>query len=715
MIAVAFAISLYASIVAYANFHTHNSSDVGIVTQAMASTTFGHQAPFYESYDCVIKDRCSFLLVHPGLVLYAAVPFYALAPTSITLFALQAFFVAVGAIPLYWLTRQVARSDRAALFAAGLYLVWAPLFAETAFSLHLETLLPVELLSLAALWQAGRYRWGLLVAVIAFLSFEIAPVFVFLVGLFFLLPHALEWWRSRGSAIPTSPGPPRMATSRWGEWRASLRAALRPREIRYALLLMGCAAAAAVAVYSFMNVWGYWVLGVRPTAVAQGLSGLFYNSSTSPIQSFGTILHSPQTVVTIEYWLILFGLVGGLPFLAPRTFVVLGPWILYTFLTDSVKFSTIGLHTTLVAVGPLFLGVAYGLGPITEWWSRRSATISVPRAAAHGTTDLGPPSTFRPVRRRAARTVVVVALAAVVSANVLFLPINPLLPDLGYKPGAPFVGGYFDNPLTITPGLAWTEELLSHVPRNATIAADSAVFPLLANYPYAIVMEGGIWPFGEPALAQLPFNLSGGPQYVLVQADQLRSQNASTLANLSDPARYGLSGYVTSTAVGPLLLYERGFTGRATGYGPPFPEAPTTLTPRRGMVAGAGGVIENNSTSYDGAEIHSRSGDNSTSVVWSGRAIFLPNGNYTVMIEVATSGSGAGVRSTTPLLELVGAGFGATVLNVTVDRSSFVPGAWTNVTVNLSVPNPVPYFALDGYVLEPKAIVAVAAETIEPA
>ncbi len=710
MVAVAFAISLYASVVAYANFHTHNSSDVGIVTQALASTTFGHQAPFYESYDCVIKDRCSFLLVHPGLVLYAAVPFYALAPTSVTLFALQAFFVAIGAVPLYWLTRQVAGSDRAALFAAGLYLVWAPLFAETAFSLHLETLLPVEILTLAALWQAGRYRWGLLVALISFLSFEIAPVFVFLLGVFFLVPYGIGWGRRPTNAVARGSGtpPPRRA-----RWRSAIHAALGHREVRYALLLMASAVTATVALYSFMNVWGSWVLGVRPTVVAPGLAGLFYNSSTTPIQPIGTILHSAQTMVTVEYWLILFALAGFLPFLAPRAFVVLGPWVLYTFLTDNVKFSTIGLHTTLVAVGPLFLGVAYGLGRLTAWWSHR-APVPVPRSVRLGTPTEATRPTFRPVRRRAARPALVVALAAVVAANVLLLPVNPLLPDLGYTPGPPFVSGYFNNPLTIAPGLTWAEALLSQVPRNATIAADSAIFPLLANYPRAIVMEGGIWPFDDPALTQLPFNVSAGPEYVFVEADQLHGQSSPTLANLSDPARYGLSGYVTSTAVGPLLLYERGYTGRATGFGPPFPEVRTTLTPRRGLDAGAGGLVQNNSTSVDGVEVHSRSGDNATSVVWTGRAIFLPNGNYTIVIQLAAPGARSGAAATTAFLRLIGAGVGAPVLNVTIDRSAFLPGAWTSVTVDLSATNPVPYFVLEGFVLEPRSAVAVAAETIEP-
>ena len=713
MVVAFFAIGLYSGIASYDNFHTHNASDVGIVTQAMASTTFHQQAPFYESYDCAMKDRCSFLLVHPGPVLYAAVPFYAAAPSSITLFALQALAVAIAAVPLFWLTRRLTRSDNFALLSAGLYLVGAPLFAETAFSLHLETLLPVELIGLAALWQAGRYRWGLLVALISFLSFEIAPVFVFLLGLFFLIPQGVDWWRRRKSAALTDGPASPPASSRLERWRSAIRDAVGRREVQYALLLMASALVATLALYSFMNVWGYWVLGVRPTVVAPGITGLFYNSSTTPIQSFGTILHSAQTKVTIEYWLILFGLVGFLPFLAPRTLVVIGPWVMYTFLTDNAKFSSIGLHTTLVVVGPLFIGVAYGLGRLATYWPQRAPAPTDGPVSAE-TADAGPRSFGRLARRRAVRTGAIVLLSAVVVANVMLLPINPLLPELGYNPGPPFISGYFNNPLTIQPGVAWTEELISHIPKNATIGADASIFPLLANYPYAVVMEGGIWPFGDPELSQLPFNLSSGPEYVLTAANTLRSQNAETLANISDPSRYGLSAYVTSTAIGPLLLFERGFTGRATSYGPPLPELRETVWPTHGIVAGPGGHLQTNSTAGYGTEIRSRHGVNNSVSVWTGPGVFLTPGSYSIVIEVTASGLGAGTPLSTPVLQVLESGYGPTLLNITVPRSAFFPGGWTNLTTNLTAPNPVPFFDLEGFVLDAKAVVAVASETIEP-
>jgi uncharacterized membrane protein len=707
------AFTTYAGVVAYDNFQTHNASDVGIVTQAMASTTFGHHAPFYESFDCAIKDRCSFLLVHPGLVLYAAVPFYALAPTSVTLFALQAVAVGAGALPLYWLTRQVSKSAPVALFAAGLYLVWAPLFAETAFSLHLECLLPVELLGVAALWQAGRYRWGLLLALASFLSFEIAPVFVFLIGAFFLVPYLREPGPGRsGQGAPDS-GSTHGRTWTLEHWRAQWRAAMGRAEVRYSVALMACALGATLVIYSFMNVWGSSLLGVRPTVVAPGAAGFFYNSSTTPIQSFGFIVSSGQTGTTLEYWLILFAFAGFLPWLAPRSFVLTGPWIAYSFLTDNSKFSSIGLHTTLVVIGPLFIGVAYGLGRLTSWWTATPSVPDSPGTAFSSRRDRALRGRGRPAPR-GLKAGIGAALMAVVVANVLFSPVNPILPDLGYHPGAPFIADYFDNSLTIQPGLAWTEELVAHIPENATIAATTSVFPVLANRPFAVVMEGNIWPWGDAAsLARLPFNVTDGPQYVLTPASGLSSLPGYVKVNLSDPARYGLSGYVTSTAQGPLVLYEAGFSGAAAAFGPPLAPARAEWWPSQGLRAGPGGTVQTDTSAEYGEVIQSRSGANSSASVWTGPGGFLAPGAYSIRIVVWAGGLGPNPE--TPVLKIVGAGFDTSSWNATFDRSDFTLGSWTNLTENLTLTNPVPAFELEGFVLQSTASIEIASEMIEPA
>ena len=716
MVTAFFAVSLYSGVVAYYNFNTHNTTDTGIITQAVSSTTFGRQAPYYESYDCFVKDRCSLLLVHPGFVLYVAVPFYALAPSVLTLFALRSFFVALAAVPLYWLTRQVTKSQGQGLLAASLYLIWAPTLSGDAFSLHLESLLPFELLSLAALWQAGRYRWGLLAALAAFLTLEIAPIFVFLIGLFFLVPFGVRWLRRRWAALRMRNPPGPAANPQKTRWTEAIRVAVRSRELRYTLLLMGSSLVAYVLLYSFMNIWGSGILGVSAPSVPSGLSGVFYNSSTGPTESISGILQSPLTVTTAEYWLILYGFLAFLPLLSPRALVISVPWIGFTFLTEGGRTyaTTLGQHGTMIAAGPIFIGLAYGFRRIPFDRLRRAPS----RAEATGNSSAGATAaTIPPARRRsrAASYSLTSVFVVIVIVNVLFSPINPLLPDEGIRPGAPFASDYFNNQLTVTAGLSWAEQMIAGVPLGASIAASPALFPLVATHPRAIVIEPGAQPFADPkAMSHLPFNMNDGPQYVFLEQFMLATLEKAFAQNLSNPALYGLRGYVGSTSVGALLLYEQYYTSPAVVYGPTPAGLTASYWPGHGLSAGPIGKTENNASAIKGKMIRSIPGTKVTGVVWSASSSFLAPGSYVLDLEVSATGSTLRLDPGATVFGFVGNGTGVNLVNETFPGSAFVSGAWTNLTIDFTAVGLFESVSWQGFLLDTNVSIAAAYLSIQP-
>jgi uncharacterized membrane protein len=704
-----FVISLYAGIVSYTDFQTQNNTDAGIITQAVASTAHGHVTPFYESYDCLVKSRCSFLLVHPSFVLYAAVPFYDLAPSTPVLFALQSAVVAAAAVPLYSLTRQVTNSSRKALLAAGLFLVWAPVFAADAFSLHLESVLPLELIALAALWQAGRYRLGLVVAAIAFLTFEIAPLFVFLLGVFFLFPYverparnAWRRWRAK-TAEPSASG------SIISRLINAVRAGLRIREVQSILVLMGASLAAYTALSMFVNVWGAEIIGVRSPPLPPGISGVFYNNSSPPTQGVWLILHSAQTLVSGEYWLILFALLGFIPLLSPRSLILSVPWIGWTFLTDSSRFTTLGNQYAMVAAAPLFIGLAYGLRRVPLGESHPGASVteeSAIRTSAPG----APPTVVARRRRRAVTTVWVVVLLVVIVANGLLIPINPVLLDLGVVPGDPFISTYFNHSLEIDPAFAWTEQLISTIPSDSTVMTTSAIFPLLANYPHAYVMVAA----KQMNTGNLPFNVSDGPQFVLLPAYSLSHLSMNASRNLSDPAAYGIRSFIESNPLGPLLLYERGYAMPAELFGPELPRVPAAYSPGSGLSPGPKGTEASNASAPPGRVIQSNPGSNRTGLVWTGPNAFLQPGAYTAVVQLLMSGAGIATRPNETVLRITVEGFGGLPINETLRASSFVPGDWTNLTFNFTLTNPLPDVNVRGILQSEEASVAVATVLIRP-
>lgn len=712
MVVAFFAISLYTGVAAYySNFSGRGAYDAGIVTQAVASATFHHSAPFYESADCQQNGRCSFLLVHPGFVLYVVLPLYSIAPTMITLFGLRSLVVALAAIPLYRLTRRVTDSQGKGLLAAGLYLLWAPTLGADLISLHLESLFPLEFFTLAALWQERRFRWGLLTALIAFLTFEITPIFVFLVGVFFLIPWLQkgieDFWRSRGEHRPEENA--LVALLRRG--LAIVRQGLRLRDIQYTLALMGASVVAYVALTSFMNVWGPAVLGVASPAVPSGLSGVFYNKASHPVFDLGVLLTSPATLRAAEFWLILYALVGFIPLLAPRTLVIAVPWIGWTFLQNSDQLTGIG-HShqyTMIAAVPVFIGLAYGL--------RHVRLPSSAAASERETSNPEPPRLASPNKTRSWRrhrvqiAVWTTVLVAVIAANALLSPIDPALPDLGVSLHAPFSVDYFYNPFSIPPGFEWTKQLVSVIPENASVLAATSLFPLVANLPKSIEL------ISDPTakkLSHLPFNLTNGPDFFLMDLPDLPAPGTYLGGLVSDPARYGLRGFVGSTGDGPVLLYEQGYFSAAERFGPVVNELNATYSPGHGLDPEPISRVVANASSPSGEMIVIPYGNNRTGPFWTESAIFLPPGHYSIRSLVTLVASNGKVKPGTGLLRVSMSGYSGLLNNTTWPASQFSVGTWTTFALNLTAINPIPELTIRGLLLNTNVQLAVAAVEIVP-
>jgi uncharacterized membrane protein len=699
------AVSLYAGTISYFDLQTRNATDLTIFMQALTSTVHGHPAPFYESFDCLTKSRCSFLIVHPSPVLYLAVPFYAVAPTPLTLFALQSIGVGLAAWPLFILTRTVTGSSDKGLVAAALYLLWAPTLSGEAFSFHLEAFLPLALFTVAMFWALGRYRLGLLAALVAFLVLEIAPVFAFFIGAMFLtysaervLDSVRAAWRRRGSDGS--------ASTPMEAFRSALEDELRRRDVRYTLGLMASSAAAFVLLFSFMNVWGARLLGVASPPLSPGVGGIFYENSSPGTQSLGAILLGSQWHFTVAFWLILYALVAFVPLLAPRTWIIAAPWIGYTFLTDTTRFVEIGSQYTLVAAVPVFLGVAYGLGrvPLPALWS--SARPAVPAA---------PPSALRAHWRRstAYRRLWVSALVVVVATNLILLPVDPLLGDLGVTLSDPFQAEYQDHSLVVLPGFGAAEELAGSVPESATVTAPSQVFSLFANYPHAFVLLGSQ---SQNEWGALPFNVSGGPDDVVLYPTFLHSLSRNLSANLTNESRYGLEGWVGATTVGPLLLYARGATGPAVLYGPTL--APPTydwFPSSGGLTPGSIGTVLPNESAPHGTELAGPPAANRSGVLGTTPSTFLPPGTYDVGVLAAARGANLTSSDHHSLLTVMVRGFGAPSQNVTFAAADLASGSWTELSFQLTSADPIPELELQAYFHAEGIVVAIAAVTIGPA
>ena len=302
--------------------------DFGIYQQALWSAA--HGGPFYEAADWETGGFGSFLQVHSAFVLYLLVPVYRAFPSPEVLFATQSVLVALAAVPLYFLALDRTGSPKRALLAAVLFLLWAPTIAGSLFDFHIESFLPVELFTVALLYERRSYAAGLAVAALSFATMEVAPVLTFFLAVFFAWPTAGQLARLRGALL----GGPRALG-------AAVRSAATDRRLVASLVL----AVASVAAYLLLldlrthllaAEFGFppfpaanagYVIGGTPSALGLELQNL-----------------SVGVFPKVEVWLVLYALVGFLPLLAPRSFVVAVPAVAFSVLSANLNYSSIGFQ-----------------------------------------------------------------------------------------------------------------------------------------------------------------------------------------------------------------------------------------------------------------------------------------------------------------------------------------------------------------------------------
>src|SRR5579859_2096968 len=178
-------------------------ADIGIFIQAITSN--GNGRLFWATSPYLRFGTVSLLNVHFSWVVFAVYPIYTWIPVQLTLFVLQAMVLSLAALPLGKLASRISGSWKTGLLAVGLYLAWAPMYAGMPNSFHLEAFLPIEFFFLVLFWYDGRYIAGLLVAVMAGFTLDVAPILTGLIGVMFLT-YPIEGALRLGLRAPRSEG-----------------------------------------------------------------------------------------------------------------------------------------------------------------------------------------------------------------------------------------------------------------------------------------------------------------------------------------------------------------------------------------------------------------------------------------------------------------------------------------------------------------------------
>lgn len=749
-----FAIALAGTWINFVELHFNaiGTYDLSVNQQSLSSTIHGGKPyPFYEATNCGRNDRCSYLLVHPVLFAYPVAAAYAVGPGPFTLFAIQDAALALAALPLFGIARHLMRSDRWALVAAGVYLAWMPAFSGI-FSFHWEAFIPVEIFTIFWLWLNGRYALALPLVVLAYVTLEITPVLLFFIAVFFLIPYIGPAWRlvrPRFRSRTSSDGSTSTGT------RAGLRrigSALRKdRLVRASMSLLAGSVVAYILLHEFVRSGG-WLLGLPP------LPAKYHLSLAQPVYAANFTVSNfvanwPKKLV---FWLVMFGTLAMVPLLAPRTFVIAAPWIAFTLLATSSLYR-MGNQYSFIGASVLMIGFVYGLAQLKLWMERptrgsvggsgppSSGSEPGPPGAAPATRgeDEAPSSSpttgarpessqqwvethaepaadpsqstvgsepgleglsmvrGRPRRlhRRSRIAIVGTVLTGILVFNLFFNPLNPWAAQ--FKTNQPFAeqASLGLGPSVNTTGYQQVQKLLKFVGPNSIIAVAPELFPLVADDRFAYPL------LPHMNASNFPFNAVGDTQFVLL-AEHGGSVPAYLSSSLYDPTIFGARCWVTSTYLGPIVLFERGYAGPMEVLGAPPTFADVTYSPLAGLSPGPAGVLAKNPRSSSGYVIETlplykphKPGRMSIGEVFHTPPMNVGPGTYHITVTLSGYNTGEAPKAnlSEPVVWIQVHATADRVNLVNLTLSDISPTSWTVVSFNITLPSPVFAFEVRGW------------------
>jgi len=163
--------------------------DLGIFNQALWTTLHDGKL-FYYTAELFVNPSGSFFGSHFSPILFLVLPVYSLCPRPETLLVFQSLILALGALPLYYFTRETLDHRTGAVVYVLAYLIYTPLHGVNWFDFHVQAFLPVLFFSVMyflrrARKSNSRVDW-ILYFVFILLSLTVAenvPLVVVFIGL----------------------------------------------------------------------------------------------------------------------------------------------------------------------------------------------------------------------------------------------------------------------------------------------------------------------------------------------------------------------------------------------------------------------------------------------------------------------------------------------------------------------------------------------------
>lgn len=487
----------YFAILKHYSFRTY-AWDLGIFNQAFWSTVKLGK-PFYYTPELLINPSGMFWGIHFSPILTFILPVYAIHPAPETLLILQSFILALGAVPLYKLSRHILKSRISSIVFVFAYLLYPPLHGVNWFDFHVQAFLPLFFLSSMYFLEKQNWKIYFIFVVLALLCEEHTTFIVAFIGLFIAL-----------------------------RYRKQLREALKAKKLKDAVFLSTSATIMLSIFWYPMTLWirdtffpvnpsfhsvlkasaNWSVLGVEDPVLIPFYIVLYPQRAINALQY--------EFLIKIGYLLILFGPLAFFSFYKAEYLLPTLPWFVYSLFSNYQPYYIIYVQYPAYVIAFIFISALYSIYALASSYAKTRRLIMI----------------------------VFFSLVACLVASPLSYIASQYY-DTGLRP--------------ITQHELFIHEILSHVPVDASIITQNNIFAHVSSRlnAYAIPIET-IWRQNEPECERFVNNLLENVDYILVdiQTDYFASMKMFNILSKRKDFR------VLVSADG-IILFKKNYDGKA--------------------------------------------------------------------------------------------------------------------------------------------------------
>jgi uncharacterized membrane protein len=317
--------------------------DLGIFTQSFWTTSNAGKF-FYYTCELVVNPSGSFFGVHFSPILFLVLPFYWILQTPETLLVIQAFIMALAAVPIFKLANEYAGGRTVGLLFSTAYLIYPATQYVNLYDFHVEAFIP--LFSAYALYYLTKEKWPkYFVFIFLLLMCQEQTAFItFFIGIYIA-------WKYRIRIISA------IKKKRFSE-----------NEVIIPIITM----VISLVWYSFTLWQRNTFFPVNPGAIGEflGSPNFAILGAKDPLQIPLLIIFRPLNalqaltydgLIKLAYLGVLFGPLAFFSFKSPSALIPTIPWFGFSLLSQTLAHHMLGHQYEAFVVSFIFAAAIFGL------------------------------------------------------------------------------------------------------------------------------------------------------------------------------------------------------------------------------------------------------------------------------------------------------------------------------------------------------------------